>query len=330
MIRFLRGNEFYIWVIFTIFYAFFYIIDLFSPYNYDFNNIYLSSLDYLFVKINSIKILSLSLALVSNIFIASLLMTLSVEFLIIPGKNYFPVIFYYIFTGIISYFHYFSPVHLSLILIVIILKNIFSSIRQTGFSTLFFDVGLVSGISFLIYYPSWIYLLIIITGLIIFRNFNWREWITMFIGYFIPTLFFLTYNYLFDKKIDLIYMYKAFLEEKINLTKLINSFMIYSLFISFITMLYNANKIHTLKIITRKTISFFIILFIILSSINFLIFMPSFSPILTILVIINFLFFTSFYFTTCNINRINNALIIIMLISPLVFYFLDNFILLNT
>lgn len=323
MIRFLRGNQFYIWIVFTIFYISFYLIDLVFPYENDINSIYPSLLNYLFVKINSIKLLSLSLALISNIFIANLLMTLSVEFLIIPGKNYFPVIFYYLFTGIIKFFHYFNPIHLSLILIVIILKNIFSSTKLTRFSTLFFDIGLLSGLSFLIYYPSWIFLLIITVGLLTFRNFIWREWITMFIGYLIPLLFFFTFNYFFDKEVNLILMYKAFLEEKFYASNMINSFMIYSLFISFIAMLYNANKIHTLKIQTRKTISFFIILFIILSSINFLLFIPFYSPILIILAIINFLFFTSFYFTTCNINRLNNILIIILLFSPLIIYFLE-------
>jgi len=324
MIRFLRRNEIYIWFLFTIFYSIFYVIDLFNNEKYNVVSFY-SFIDSLFININNFKVLSLLLSFAFNIIIASLILNLSIEFLIIPNKNYMLVVFYYIITGVVQFYHYFHPIHISLILLILILKSLFSSSRINKFSTIFFDTGLLAGISFIIYYPSWIFLVIIFIGLIFFRNFDWREWFTAIFGFITPLILVLTYIYVFDKDLSIIDLFKSIVKDKILLSPIKIGFLIYSFFISFICMLNNANKIHTLKIITRKTISFFIVNFIFVSSVILLFFVPEFSKLLILVAVINFLFITTYYFTTCNVNRFNNIILVIFIVSPLFIYFIDNF-----
>jgi len=324
MVKFLRRNDAFIWFLFNIFYLLFYVVEILNHEKYEIAS-YNSIFNSFFIKINNIKILSLLISAFINIIIASLILKLSIEYFIIPGKNYMPVIFYYIFTSVLRSFHYFHPLHISIILLIIIFRNIFSTSKINKFSLLFFDIGLIAGISFIIYYPSWIFLILILIALSMFRQFNWREWLTTIIGYFIPLIFILTYNYVFEKNMKIIEFYKAFINEKINYSKFINIFLIYSLLISFIAMLHDANKINTLKIFSRKIFSLFIISFILSTTALFIIFLPSSSPILMTIAFINFLFFTSFYFSTCKINKINNILLAIFLLLPVILCFFNNF-----
>ncbi|MBI2967415.1 MAG: hypothetical protein HYY40_06345 [Bacteroidetes bacterium] len=77
------------------------------------------------------------------------------------------------------------------------------SIRKTVFlyrneNALFpvFDSGVLIGTASLFYFPASVFMIWVFISLIIFRTFNWREWVVLPAGFLIPHLFNWSYHYL--------------------------------------------------------------------------------------------------------------------------------------
>jgi Family of unknown function (DUF6427) len=75
------------------------------------------------------------------------------------------------------------------------LNKILTSFRKNNAFSNAFDAGLLLSIASLFYFPSILLFPLIGIGLIIFRTFNWREWIISAIGICVPYVFILSYYF---------------------------------------------------------------------------------------------------------------------------------------
>lgn len=75
-----------------------------------------------------------------------------------------------------------------------------------------FDLGMVIAIATIVYFPSVLFLLSLWVALIIFRPFNWREWVAVLIGYLVITFFLAVYYFWNDQLLHFIAIWKPLTE----------------------------------------------------------------------------------------------------------------------
>ncbi len=112
---------------------------------------------------------------------------------VITKRTFLPALFYIIFMSTNETMLTINPSMFANLFILFSLNKLFTSFRKnTAFSNTF-DAGFYLSIASLFYFPSIILFPIMIVGLIIFRTFNWREWLISFLGIITPYCFVLTY-----------------------------------------------------------------------------------------------------------------------------------------
>jgi len=92
----------------------------------------------------------------------------------------------------------------NLFLLFAISKVLNSYRKDTAFSQ-FFDAGLLVSMATLFYFPCIVFFPVIGISLLLFRPFNWREWIISFAGALVPYVFVLTWYFWNDKLHSLFY-----------------------------------------------------------------------------------------------------------------------------
>ncbi len=113
-----------------------------------------------------------------------------------PKPNYLTGMSYMLLTSLFSSWYVLSPMMLAMTLlvpIISILTNI--SLIHDARKTLF-NAGLLLGLSLLIYFPSVIYILVILLAVAITRPFRLPEWLLIFIGLITPYYFFWSVGFL--------------------------------------------------------------------------------------------------------------------------------------
>src|SRR5690606_23754354 len=80
-----------------------------------------------------------------------------------------------------------------------ILFRILASIKNPAAVSTMFDLGMVSAVGTIFYFPFSLITLILWIALVIFRPFNWREWISVLIGYLTIFLFLAVYYFWHNK-----------------------------------------------------------------------------------------------------------------------------------
>ncbi|ULT27687.1 hypothetical protein KUH03_13915 [Sphingobacterium sp. E70] len=97
-----------------------------------------------------------------------------------------------------------SPTLICNFISIWMLSKLLSLYRQTDVKAEMFDLGMIVGIGSLIYFPFLSMFFLLWIALLIFRPFNWREWITPLLG--LATIYFiLGVIYLWVGKMDLFY-----------------------------------------------------------------------------------------------------------------------------
>ncbi|TZF82218.1 beta-carotene 15,15'-monooxygenase [Pedobacter sp. BS3] len=96
-----------------------------------------------------------------------------------------------------------SPLMCNFVLLWMMSKMLGIYRREEAISSMF-DLGMLAGVGTLIYFPFIAMMLLIWICLLIFRPFNWREWIAALIG-FATVYFFLAVYYYWNDSIGLFY-----------------------------------------------------------------------------------------------------------------------------
>jgi len=87
-----------------------------------------------------------------------------------------------------------SPALIANFLLIWVIDKFLKLGKSANSITTVFDIGMIIGVGTLIYFPFMAMLLMIFLALLLFRSFNWREWIAGLVG-FITVFFFLAVFY---------------------------------------------------------------------------------------------------------------------------------------
>jgi hypothetical protein len=121
------------------------------------------------------------------------------------GKpTYLPALLYVTAGSLLAPFLILSPTLICNFLILWMIEKFLSVYKRAEVSSVMFDLGMLVGTGTLIYFPFISMLPLMWISLIIFRPFNWREWISVIIG-FITIFFFLAVFYFWNDSLDKFY-----------------------------------------------------------------------------------------------------------------------------
>lgn len=121
------------------------------------------------------------------------------------GKPTFLPALLYITTGsLLSPFLLLSPTLICNFLILWMIDKFLSVYKRDEVRSVMFDLGMIVALGTLIYFPFISMLPLLWISLIIFRPFNWREWVAVISGY-ITIFFFLAVFYYWNDSLDKFY-----------------------------------------------------------------------------------------------------------------------------
>jgi len=106
------------------------------------------------------------------------------------GKpSFLTALMYMTLVSLFAPFLVFSPPLICNFITIWMLGKLLNIYKQADVKGLMFDLGMIVAFGSLIYFPFMVMMLLLWISLIIFRPFNWREWVTPLLGF--STIYFL-------------------------------------------------------------------------------------------------------------------------------------------
>ena len=139
------------------------------------------------------------------LFIQSLVFNKIINSYNLLGKpTYLPALLYVSAGSLFAPFLILSPVLFCNILILWMIEKFLSIYKRDQVSSVMYDLGIIVAVGTLIYFPFIAMLPLLWISLIIFRPFNWREWLAVLIGFF-TIFFFLGVFYYWNDSLEKFY-----------------------------------------------------------------------------------------------------------------------------
>ena len=135
---------------------------------------------------------------------ALLLNTVVNRFNLVGRSSFLPALMYMTLASLMLPFLVLSPILICNFLTIWMTDKLLSIYRRTEIKPLMFDLGMIVALGSLVYFPFIVMLLLLWGGLLIFRPFNWREWVAIPIG-FIAVYFLLGVVYFWFDRMDAFY-----------------------------------------------------------------------------------------------------------------------------
>jgi len=134
------------------------------------------------------------------VFIQAMLLNLLVNRYNLLGRSSFlPALMYVTASSLFTPFLVLSPPLICNFLVIWMLFKLFDLYKGEGALSNTYDLGMIVAIGTLIYFPFIFFFLVIWIALVLFRPFNWREWIAGIIGYATIFFFLAVFYYLHDQ-----------------------------------------------------------------------------------------------------------------------------------
>ena len=105
------------------------------------------------------------------------------KFNLVGRSSFLPALMYVTLASLMLPFLVLSPILICNFLSIWMLDKLFSIYRRSEIKPLMFDLGMIVALGSLVYFPFIVMLLLLWCSLIIFRSFNWREWLAAPIGF---------------------------------------------------------------------------------------------------------------------------------------------------
>ena len=140
---------------------------------------------------------------------------------ILSKPSFLPALLYIVFMTTDNSLLMIYPLLFANFFILLAIHRLMSSYRKDTAFPNSFDASFLLSIATLFYFPCVVFLPILFIGFVLFRPFNWREWIISIIGIVLPYIFIFTY-YFWSDMLDL-WSYKAFLAHLHEQSLLISS-----------------------------------------------------------------------------------------------------------
>lgn len=119
----------------------------------------------------------------------------------------FPGVFLILFSCFSPYFLFLSPFHFVNTFFIIILHILFPTYNQPKVADSLFNSGLLAGISFLFFPPTFYVIPLIFIGLSILRAYSFKERMSVILGFIVPS-FWVGFYYFWQDKFDIFYKYQ--------------------------------------------------------------------------------------------------------------------------
>ena len=113
-----------------------------------------------------------------------------------PGRNLLPVLLYATFLSLMATENVFNTGVFSGLLIFLCLKWMHRSYYSERIAYQYFWIGLFLSLAGFITPQAWLILPTVMAGLLLFRAFQWREWVYLFLGFFFPLYLVFAFQYL--------------------------------------------------------------------------------------------------------------------------------------
>ncbi|GAA3961487.1 DUF6427 family protein [Mucilaginibacter dorajii] len=134
------------------------------------------------------------------IFIQALLVNYLINHYNLLGKpTFLPALMYITLSGLFSPFLILSPPLICNFLLIWMLFKFMTLYKGEDAKSIAYDAGMIVALGSLIYFPFIYLFLAIWIALILFRPFNWREWISGILGYGTIFFFLAVFYYLNDR-----------------------------------------------------------------------------------------------------------------------------------
>lgn len=120
---------------------------------------------------------------------------------LLAKPSYLPALLYITGTSLFLQFLVLSPALICNFLIILIIDKFLKLAKTAGAMSIMFDVGMLIAVGTLIYFPFILLLIMLWLSLLMYRPFNWREWISGVIG-FLTIFMFVAVFYYWNDSID--------------------------------------------------------------------------------------------------------------------------------
>ncbi len=114
-------------------------------------------------------------------------------------SSFLPAMAYLLITSLLPEWNYFSPPLLASTLVIWVVLKLFRIYNLPSVKGREFNAGLIVGICSMIYFPSAVFLLLLLLGVLILRPFRLNELILLVLGAVTPYYFFSVYLFLNDR-----------------------------------------------------------------------------------------------------------------------------------
>ena len=111
------------------------------------------------------------------------------NFNLLGKPNFTPALMYMTLVSLLTPFLVLSPPLICNFITIWMLGKLFNIYKQHDIKALMLDLGMIVAIGSLIYFPFMVMMVLLWISLLIFRPFNWREWLTPLLGF--STIYFL-------------------------------------------------------------------------------------------------------------------------------------------
>ena len=118
--------------------------------------------------------------------------------------SFLPGLMYITGASLFLPFMILSPALICNFLLIWIIDKFLKLNKSANSITTVFDIGMIIAIGTLIYFPFMAMLLMIFLSLLLFRSFNWREWVAGLVG-FLTVFFFLAVFYYWEDNLNSFY-----------------------------------------------------------------------------------------------------------------------------
>ncbi|MET4082311.1 hypothetical protein ABIB40_002269 [Pedobacter sp. UYP30] len=119
-------------------------------------------------------------------------------------QSYLPSLLYIISASLFMPFMTLSPVLLCNFFLIWVIAKFLKVGKSNNALLMVFDIGLIIGVGTLIYFPFIAMLLMVFLTLLLYRPFNWREWVVGILG-FLTVFFFLAVFYYWTGNFEVFY-----------------------------------------------------------------------------------------------------------------------------
>ncbi len=156
---------------------------------------------------------NVSIALVL-VFIQSLIFNRVINRHNLVGKStYLPALMFLTTSALLTNFLFLSPALVCNFLLIWMMDKFLDVYRQDEARSVMFDLGMLIALGSLFYFPFIAFLPLLWISLLIFRPWNWREWVAGLMGFITIYFFLAVYYYWYDQLEDFPYIFSPLVKQ---------------------------------------------------------------------------------------------------------------------